>query len=78
VFYASVVKDGDRWLFWNEDLPKETVRAGSEVQLTLRMEKGARYLVDIALDSAEQQSAAVVDADFVAGGLQPLRATQRG
>ncbi len=60
VFYASVVKDGDRWVFWSEDLPKETARAGSEVQLTLRSEKGARYLVDFVLDSAEQPFAVVV------------------
>jgi hypothetical protein len=59
VFYASVIKDGDRWVFWSEDLPKETVRAGSEVQLTLHTEKGARYLVDFMLDSAEQPFAVV-------------------
>jgi len=60
VFYASVVKDDARWVFWSEELPKETARAGSEVQLTLRTEKGARYLVDFALDSAEQPFAVVV------------------
>jgi len=60
VFYASVVKDGDRWVFWSEELPKESARAGSEVQLTLRTEKGARYLVDFMLDSAEQPFAVVV------------------
>jgi len=59
VFYASVVKDGDRWVFWSEDLPKGTAREGSEVQLTLATTKGARYLVDFVIDSAEQQFAAV-------------------
>jgi hypothetical protein len=60
VFYASVVKDGDRWVFWSEELAKETARAGSEMQLTLRTEKGARYLVDFMLDSAEQPFAVVL------------------
>jgi hypothetical protein len=59
VFYASVVKDDSRWVFWSEELPKEAARSGSEVQLTLRTEKGARYLVDFALDSAEQPFAVV-------------------
>jgi hypothetical protein len=60
VFYASVVKDGDRWVFWSEDLPTETTRAGSEVQLTVDTAEGVRYLVDFVLDSAEQQFAVVV------------------
>ncbi len=60
VFYASVVKDGDRWVFWSEQLPNETTRAGTEVQLTLDVAAGARYLVDFVLDSAEQDFAVVV------------------
>jgi len=59
VFYASVVKDEGRWVFWAEDLAKETTREGSEVQLTLATTNGARYLVDFVLDSAEQQFAVV-------------------
>ena len=59
VFYASVMKDGSRWVFWGEDLAKETTRAGSEVQLTLATTSGARYLVDFVLDSADQQFAVV-------------------
>jgi hypothetical protein len=59
VFYASVVKDRDGWVFWGEDLPQETTRAGSEVQLTLETQNGARYLVDFVIDSAEQQFAVV-------------------
>ena len=54
------MKDRDRWVFWSEDLPTETTRAGSEVQLTLDLAKGTRYLVDFVLDSAEQQFAVVV------------------
>jgi hypothetical protein len=60
VFYASVVKEGDRWVFWSEQLPNETTRAGTEVQLTLDVATGARYLVDFVLDSAEQNFAVVV------------------
>jgi hypothetical protein len=59
VFYASVVRDDGRWLFWSEALPKETAREGSEVQLTLATTKGARYLVDFAIDSDAQQFAVV-------------------
>jgi len=59
VFYASVVKDEDRWVFWSEDLPKNDTRPGSEVQLTLNTTNGARYLVDFTLDSADQQFAVV-------------------
>lgn len=59
VYYASVVQDDGRWVFWGEDLPKETTRAGSEVQLTLATQNGVRYLVDFVIDSAEQQFAVV-------------------
>jgi hypothetical protein len=59
VFYASVVKDRDRWVFWGEDLSKDTTRAGSEVQVTFATQSGTRYLVDFVLDSAEQQFAVV-------------------
>ncbi|HEY3518637.1 MAG TPA: hypothetical protein VGL98_16430 [Gammaproteobacteria bacterium] len=59
VFYSSVVRDDDRWVFWSEALPKESAREGSEVQLTLATTNGARYLVDFVLDSDEQQFAVV-------------------
>jgi hypothetical protein len=59
VFYASVVKEGGRWVFWSEQLPNETTRSGTEVQLTLDVAAGARYLVDFVLDSAEQDFAVV-------------------
>lgn len=72
VFYASVVKDRDRWVFWSEDVPRETTRSGSEVQLTFRSESGARYLVDFALDSAEQEFA------LVAGDTRTTQASELG
>jgi hypothetical protein len=59
VFYTSVVRDGDRWVFWSEALPKESAREGSEVQLTLATTNGVRYLVDFVIDSDEQQFAVV-------------------
>jgi len=59
VFYASVVKDEDRWVFWSEDLPQNDARAGTEVQLTLDTANGTRYLVDFVIDSADQQFAVV-------------------
>lgn len=62
VFYASVVKDRDRWVFWSEDFPRDATRVGSEVQLTFDTERGARYLVDFVLDSADQEFALVVGA----------------
>ncbi|HKV62319.1 MAG TPA: hypothetical protein VJO16_10425, partial [Candidatus Acidoferrum sp.] len=59
VFYTSVIRDEDRWVFWSEALPKDTTREGSEVQLTLATTNGARYLVDFVIDSDEQQFAVV-------------------
>ena len=72
VFYASVIKDDGRWVFWSEALPKETAREGSEVQLTLATTKGARYLVDFVLDSDAQQFA------VVSGGVRTTQAPQLG
>jgi hypothetical protein len=60
VFYASVVKHRDRWVFWSEDLPKETVRASPEVQLTFETARNTRYLVAFALDSAAQEFAVAI------------------
>jgi hypothetical protein len=59
VFYASLVKEGSRWVFFGQELPAETVRTGSELQLAFDTERDARYLVDFALDSAEQNFAVV-------------------
>jgi hypothetical protein len=59
VFFASVVRDEGRWVFWSEAQPKDTTRQGSEVQLTIATTKGVRYLVDFVLDSDEQQFAVV-------------------
>jgi len=59
VFYASLVKQGGRWVFFGQDLPSETVRTGSELQLAFDTERDVRYLVDFALDSAAQNFAVV-------------------
>ena len=59
VFFASVVRDKGRWVFWSEALPKDATRQTSEVQLTIPTTKGVRYLVDFVLDSDEQQFAVV-------------------
>jgi hypothetical protein len=59
VFFASVVRDDGRWVFWSEAQPKDTTRQGSEVQLTIATTKGVRYLVDFVIDSDEQQFAVV-------------------
>jgi len=72
VFYASVVRDGKRWVFWSEALPKDATRAGSEVQLTLATTNGVRYLVDFVLDSDEQQFA------VVSGDVRTTQAPQLG
>ena len=72
VFYASVVRDEGRWVFWSEALPKETARASSEVQLTLATTNGVRYLVDFAIDSDEQQFA------VVSGEVRTTQAPQLG
>ena len=61
VYYASVVKQGSRWVFWAEEQPKETARRGSEIQLAFDTQRDARYLVDFALDSAQQDFAIVID-----------------
>jgi hypothetical protein len=60
VYYASVVKQGSRWVFWAEEQPQEIVRKGSEVQLAFDTQRDARYLVDLALDSAQQDFAVVI------------------
>jgi hypothetical protein len=62
VFYASVVKDRDAWVFSSEDQPRDGTRPSTEVQVTFDTDNGARYLVDFVLDSAEQEFALVVDA----------------
>jgi hypothetical protein len=54
VYFASVVKQGDRWVFWSPELAKETSLPGSEMQFAFDTERDARYLVDFALDTAEQ------------------------
>ena len=59
VYYASLVKQGNRWVFFGQELPEETVRTGSEIQLAFDTERDARYLVDFALDSGEQDFAVV-------------------
>jgi len=59
VFYASVVKQSGRWVFFGQELPEETVRTGSEIQLAFDTERDARYLVDFALDSGQQNFAVV-------------------
>src|SRR4029078_6510955 len=50
---------GSRWVFFGQELPAETVRTGSELQLAFDTERDARYLVDFALDSAGPQLALV-------------------
>jgi hypothetical protein len=59
VFNASVVKQGQRWIFWSDDIPKAAVQPSTEVQMTLETERDARYLVDFALESGAQQFAVV-------------------
>jgi len=59
VYFASVVKHNGRWVFWSADVPRETVRAVSEVQLSFATQRDARYLVDFALDSGPQEFALV-------------------
>jgi hypothetical protein len=60
VYYASVVKQSSRWVFWAEEQPQETARKGSEIQLAFDTQRDARYLVDFALDSAQQDFAVVI------------------
>jgi hypothetical protein len=60
VYYASVLKQSSRWVFWAEEQPKETARRGSEIQLAFDTQRDARYLVDFALDSAQQDFAIVI------------------
>jgi hypothetical protein len=59
VYYSSLVKQGDRWVFWSEDLPRETTRQAGEVQVSFDTARGARYLVDFVMDSAPQEFAVV-------------------
>lgn len=59
VYSSSLVKQGDRWVFWSEDLPQETVRSGGEVQVTFDTARDGRYLVDFVMDSAPQEFAVV-------------------
>jgi hypothetical protein len=59
VYYSSLVKQGDRWVFWSEDLPRATARQAGEVQLSFDTARGVRYLVDFVMDSAAQEFAVV-------------------
>ena len=59
MFYTSLAKQGDRWVFFSEDLPKGTVRTAGEAQVSLATTQGARYLVDFVMDSAAQEFAVV-------------------
>jgi len=59
VFASSVVKKNDRWVFWSADLPKNALRGMGEVQFSFETARETRYLVDFALDSAEQSFAVV-------------------
>jgi hypothetical protein len=60
VFYASLLKQGSRWIFWSDDIPKAVVRPASEMQMTLDVDRDARYLVDFVLQSGPQEFAVVV------------------
>ena len=60
VYFASLVKQGNRWVFWSQELAKESARSGSEIQLAFDTERDARYLVDFALDTAEQDFAILI------------------
>jgi hypothetical protein len=60
VFYASLLKQGQRWIFWSDDIPKAVVRPATEVQLTLDADREARYLIDFVLESGAQEFAVVV------------------
>ena len=60
VYYASVVKQGSRWVFWSEEQPQEVVRKGSEIQLAFDTQRDARYLLDFVVDSAQQDFAIVI------------------
>jgi hypothetical protein len=59
VFGASVVKQNGRWVFWSADLPTSVQPSRGETQVSFVAERGVRYLVDFALDSAEQDFAVV-------------------
>ena len=59
VYYTSLVKQGERWVFFGEDLPKGTVRLAGEAQVSLATVRDARYLVDFVMDSADQEFAVV-------------------
>jgi hypothetical protein len=61
VFYVSLLKEGNRWIFWSDDLAKETQRLGPELQVTFDTERDTRYLADFVLDSAEQEFAVVAE-----------------
>jgi hypothetical protein len=59
VFSASLLKQGQRWIFWSDDIPKAAAPPSVEVQITLEAERDARYLVDFALESGAQEFAVV-------------------
>ena len=72
VYYSSVVKQGDRWVFWSEDLAQETARLGGEVQVAFDTARDVRYLVDFVMDSAPQEFA------VVSGDARTTQAPQAG
>jgi hypothetical protein len=60
VFSASLLRQGQRWIFWSDDIPKAVVRPATEVQMTLDADRDARYLVDFVLQSGAQEFAVVI------------------
>ena len=59
VFRASVVKQNGRWVFWSPDVAQSVPPQRGEAQVSFDTDREARYLVDFALDSAEQDFAVV-------------------
>ena len=59
VFGASVVKQNGRWVFWSADVAQSVPPQRGETQLSFETARDTRYLVDFALDSAEQSFAVV-------------------
>jgi hypothetical protein len=59
VFGAGVVKQNGRWVFWSPDVAQTVPVKRGEAQVSFDTERDTRYLVDFALDSAEQSFAVV-------------------
>jgi hypothetical protein len=54
-FWVSIFKQEGRWVIWSDGLATNSPGAAGNISVTFASERGKRYVVDFAIDSAPQQ-----------------------